>query len=74
MTHLITAQRKAQLTALGFYVENMGQEHGSEFEGQFRWMHTNGIDFQDWEPSLSEDDAWRAADWYFHTYMQQEHA
>lgn len=43
----------------GYEVENMGEVHGPEFEGQYRWV--NGDDFQDVEPSYSEIDAWRAA-------------
>jgi hypothetical protein len=56
---MITPERKAQLTAEGFYVEDMGQEHGAEFAGQYRWMNSISGDFQDFEPSYSEDAAWR---------------
>lgn len=62
---MVTAERKAQLTAAGFYVEDMGQEHGPEFAGQFRWMCRNSDDFQDDETSDSEDAAWSSASMFF---------
>jgi len=59
---MISTERKAQLTDFGFYVEDMGKEYGPDFAGQYRWMHHHTIDFQDGEPSCSEDDAWKDAD------------
>lgn len=58
---MITAERKAQLIGRGFYVEDMGQEHGEDFAGQFRWMHHDTQDFQDGDTSDSEDAAWLEA-------------
>lgn len=56
---MITAERKAELQALGYYVEDMGKEHGTEWEGQFRFMNSKSDDFQDWDTSESEDLAWK---------------
>lgn len=59
----ITAARIAELKAKGYFVEDMGQEYGEGFEGEFRWMNENG-DFQDGRTSDSEADAWVCADAY----------
>lgn len=64
---MITAARKAELVALGYYVEDMGETYGEDFEGQFRYM--NNIDpdiFQDFDTSDSADDAWIAANDFDH--------
>lgn len=55
---MITAERKQELQALGYYVEDMGAAHGAEFAGQYRWMKRNADDFQDGGTSDSEYDAW----------------
>jgi hypothetical protein len=61
ITPMITAERKAQLIDRGFYVEDMGKEYGYDWAGLFRWMHHDTQDFQDGEPSDSEDAAWAEA-------------
>lgn len=60
----ISTERKAELQDAGFYVEDMGQEHGKEFEGQFRWMNSVTQDFQDYDTCDSEDAAWYEASMY----------
>lgn len=55
---MISPETKANLIAQGFHVEDMGQEHGSDFAGQFRWMNSATGDFQDFNASDSEDAAW----------------
>jgi len=59
---MISNERKQELKDRGFYVEDMGQEYGDDFAGQFRWMHHDTQDFQDGESSDSEDAAWAEAD------------
>jgi hypothetical protein len=58
---MITQERKEQILAAGFEIEDMGAVWGSDFTGQYRWMHADGS-FQDFEPSYSEDSAWKCAD------------
>ena len=55
---MISQETKAVLIAQGFYVEDMGQEHGSEWAGEFRWMNSVTDDFQDHDTSDSEEAAW----------------
>ncbi|MFT4064307.1 hypothetical protein [Paraburkholderia sp.] len=57
---MITAERKAELIADGYTVEDMGAEWGSDFTGQYRWINKDGS-FQDFEPSYAEEDAWECA-------------
>lgn len=59
---MITEERKAELESAGYYVEDMGDVYGPDFVGQYRWMHTQSPDFQDWGTSDSPDDAWEDAD------------
>lgn len=61
---MITAERKAELTAKGFYVEDMGAEYGEDFAGEFRWMNDATGEFQDDDTSDSADEAWAKADKY----------
>lgn len=57
---MITFEQKAKATDLGYYVEDMGKEYGNEFAGQFRWMNKfDHDDFQDYDVSYSENDAWK---------------
>ena len=58
---MITAAQKAELAALGYVIEDMGQEYGPEFEGAFRWLNTQTDDFQDGAESWSIDAAWDLA-------------
>ena len=60
----LTTERKAELTAKGFYIEDMGKEWGSEWEGAFRWMKKDSHEFQDGCESWSEESAWRSCDEY----------
>lgn len=58
-----------RLVALGYEIEDMGSIYGPVYAGQFRWLLLNLdisvpnplIDFQDFEPSHDEDDAWSSA-------------
>lgn len=70
---MITDERKAELTDEGYAVEDMGVVHGVEFAGQFRWLNSitrdfqesgnsENRDFQDYDSSDSEADAWGEAD------------
>lgn len=54
----ITPERIAELKALGYEVEDLEQEWGDLGKGQYRWNHTKSGDFQDWETSDSEAEAW----------------
>lgn len=47
------------LKAMGYYVENMCNVYGPQFDGQYRWMMRDGEDFQDGDVSYSEADAWK---------------
>jgi len=51
-------ETKAKLISQGFYVEDMGQEYGAEFAGEYRWMNSVTNDFQDHDTSESEEAAW----------------
>jgi len=55
---MISPETKAHLIAQGFYVEDMGEEYGSEWAGEFRWMNSVTSDFQDHSTSESEEAAW----------------
>lgn len=55
---------REELKALGYYVEDMGKEYGSEWEGQYRWMNKITGDFQDSDTSDSEEEAWKDAEGY----------
>lgn len=60
----ITAERIAELKAKGYFVEDMGQEYGEEFAGQYRWMLLDPdqgvVDFD--IVGYSEACAWERAD------------
>lgn len=58
----ISHNRRMELISLGYYVEDMEAEWGSEFVGQFRWMNAKTDDFQDCDTSCSIDEAWILAD------------
>ena len=47
-----------ELKAKGYFVEDMGQEHGPQFEGQYRWMNSETLAFQDGDVSYTEVEAW----------------
>lgn len=61
---MIADERKAQLEALGYFVEDMGSEYGCYFDDQYRWMNNVTLDFQDYGTSSSVEDAWIEADLY----------
>jgi hypothetical protein len=46
------------LKAQGYTVEDMGSEHGPQFDGCFRWLHKESMQFQDGDFSMSEMEAW----------------
>ena len=58
---MITEERMQELANLGYFIEDMGKEHGAEFAGQYRWMNTGSGEFQDDDTSDSEGDAWSRA-------------
>ena len=63
----VTDERKAELKALGYAIEDMNEEHGSDFEGQFRWIRDLPgfeFDFQDGHTSFSAEEAWIVCDQY----------
>ena len=48
-----------ELKAKGYFVEDMGQVHGPQFEGSYRWMRNgNQFEFQDGDVSYTEVEAW----------------
>lgn len=48
------------LKAKGFFVENMCNEYGPQFDGQYRWMNSKTLAFQDGDVSYTEVEAWVA--------------
>ena len=64
MKTLITEVQKAELVEFGYTVEDIGAVWGPEHNGTYRWWL--GDDFQDYEPSYSEDAAWYNA-WLHYT-------
>lgn len=59
---MITAERKAELTAKGYYIEDMHAVWGEGWwSGSFRWMMKDSDEFQDGDVSDSEEDAWKSA-------------
>ena len=58
----ITTERKEELAAKGYFIEDMGSQWGSEWVGQFRFMNSKTNDFQDYETSCSTEEAWFEAD------------
>lgn len=58
---MIDAKRKAELTAAGYFIEDMELEYGREFKGQFRWMNSLTDEFQDSHPSYGVEEAWTQA-------------
>jgi hypothetical protein len=57
-TKIATPEQIAALQAQGYYVEDMGAEWGAEWAGKFRWMKRDSDEFQDWDTSDSEAEAW----------------
>jgi len=55
------AANKQQLANAGYRIEDVGQEHGPQFIGCYRWMHDATGTFQDHHMSFSENDAWQCA-------------
>lgn len=59
MNFLIGNTTTAQLCRAGYLVEDMGEEHGPGFAGQYRWMHD---DSETWgAPESTEQAAWEGA-------------
>lgn len=60
----ISYNRRMDLISLGYHVEDMEAEWGTEFVGQYRWMNeiTDEFQDQDCDTSCSIDDAWILAD------------
>lgn len=57
---MITEQRKQELAAAGYTIEDMSQ-HGPEWEGQYRWLNDR-VEGDGWGyPHCSEQEAWLAA-------------
>jgi len=61
---MVTQERIAELQALGYMVEDVGAEYGSDFAGQYRWLNGRheGDGFGNIEYSI--EDVWAAADRY----------
>lgn len=61
---MITQERKDELTAAGYVIEDLGAEYGPQFEGMFRWL--NSTHPRNWDgygcECFSEDEAWADAD------------
>ena len=47
-----------KLKAKGFFVENMCDVYGPQFDGQYRWMNSVTLAFQDDDVSYTEVEAW----------------
>lgn len=62
MNKPVTVERIEELKALGYTMEDMGEEFGADWEGQYRWFHDATEQFQDHDTSLSEAEAWADAD------------
>jgi hypothetical protein len=61
----ITPERKAELSAKGFYIEDMKAVWGEGWwDGSFRWMKKGSDEFQDGDVSSSEENAWKVCDAY----------
>jgi len=71
---IAAAKRIPELVALGYYVQNMGDTHGPEFEGQYRWMHRHSDDFQDWGTSDTIGEAWADCDRHVNSLAQITHS
>lgn len=56
---MITKDQIEALKSRGYYVENMEEEHGEEFAGNYRWMNDDYYEFG--FICYSEDEAWTAA-------------
>ncbi len=61
---IVTTARIQELSNLGYFVEDMSKEYGSEFDGQFRWLNKISGEFQDAYTSDSEAHAWSEADFF----------
>lgn len=60
----ISTEQIQQLQYLGFHVEDMGKEYGTDFSGMHRWMNDCIDAFQDADTSDSPEEAWQCA-WNF---------
>jgi hypothetical protein len=67
---MISYQRRIELVSLGYFIEDMEAEWGSEFVGQFRWMNDQTAEFQDCDTSCSIEEAWVDADYFAQTCVQ----
>ncbi len=61
---MISAERKTELETLGYFIEDMGDEYGPEYEGQYRWFNLLTGEYQDWVISSTLNEAWVLADEY----------
>lgn len=67
---MITQERKAELTAAGYVIEDMGAEWGANFAGQYRWLNNehpmagDGFGVEQY----SEADAWIDASQFHEKY------
>lgn len=55
------ATRKAVLTKIGYYVEDLGANWGDEHTGSYRWVNDLNDTFQDTQESYRVEDAWQKA-------------
>lgn len=55
---IATPEQIAAFKAEGYYVEDMEAEFGAEYAGEFRWIKRGSYEFQDWDTSSSEAEAW----------------
>ena len=69
-TYNITTERQVELESLGYYIEDMGEEYGEEFEGEYRWVNDEIGEFQDTDMSCSIEDAWVQANYFELTRAQ----
>lgn len=59
---MISAERKAELEAAGYSIEDMGAEWGADFGGQHRWLNSRLTGDTFGVIQYSEADAWADAD------------
>lgn len=62
---MITQERKAELTAAGYKIENMESVWGADYAGQYRWINTKQDDEDGFGViQFSVDEAWADASQY----------
>lgn len=66
---MLTPERIETLKRIGYTVEDMGAEHGSDFKGLYRWLLDEGATDHGGEET-SRIDAWNDANNHYEQFIE----